>query len=80
MPIYEYRCSSCKGLVQVLVRSHGSVPTCPDCGSPLAEGRLFSAPHVLRSEARQSPGRTCCGQEERCGAPPCSDGGRCRHD
>jgi len=80
MPIYEYRCATCGGRVEVLVRSHTSVPACPNCGSPLAQGRLFSAPHVLSSEARRPAGHTCCGREERCSTPPCSDGGTCRHD
>lgn len=80
MPIYEYRCANCGGLVEVLVRSHASVPDCPNCGSPLAQGRQFSTPNVLSGEARRPTGRTCCGREERCDAPPCSEGGACRHD
>ena len=51
MPIYEYRCANCGGLVEVLVRSHASVPDCPNCGSPLAQGRQFSTPNVLSGEA-----------------------------
>ncbi len=79
MPIYEYRCPGCHELVQVLVRSHTSVPACPACGSPLAEGKRFSVPHVLSDQGHRPAGHTCCGREERCAMPPCSDGGSCRH-
>ncbi len=80
MPIYEYHCSSCGSRVEVLVRSHTGVPDCPKCGNPLAEGKLFSAAHVLSSESRRPAGHTCCGREERCGSPPCRDGGSCCHN
>lgn len=76
MPIYEYHCAECGGRVEVLVRSHTTTPICPQCGSPLTD-KLFSAPHVLSSESRRLAGHTCCGREERCGTPPCSDGGSC---
>ena len=79
MPVYEYRCPNCGGLVQVLVRSYADVPACPECGCPLVRGKLFSAPHVLSSAATRPAGRTCCGREERCGTSPCSNGGGCRH-
>lgn len=71
MPIYEYHCVSCGEQVEVLVRSETSIPpTCPNCGSSLLE-KLLSAPYVMRGERRPA-GRTCCGREERCEAPPCS--------
>jgi putative FmdB family regulatory protein len=79
MPIYEYRCATCGGRVEVLVRSHTATPSCPRCGSPLRD-KLFSTPYVLSSQSHHQPGRTCCGQEERCDAPPCSSGGTCRRD
>jgi putative FmdB family regulatory protein len=80
MPIYEYRCAACGAQVEVLVRSHTTTPSCPRCGSLLAEGKLFSRPYVLNSEPRRQPGHTCCGREERCDIPPCSSGGTCRRD
>ena len=79
MPIYEYRCSTCGGRVEVLVRSSAATPSCPDCGSPLTD-RLFSVPHILGSHTRRQPGHTCCGREERCDSPPCSSGDTCRRD
>jgi putative FmdB family regulatory protein len=79
MPIYEYQCHSCRGRVEVLVRSGDQTPSCPTCGAPLTE-RLFSVPYVSKGLADRTSGRTCCGQAERCDAPPCSAEGVCRHD
>jgi putative FmdB family regulatory protein len=78
MPIYEYRCDTCGERVEVLIRSSSTVPLCPDCGSLLTK-KLFSVPHVLSNESRHPAGHTCCGQDERCDRPPCSEGGTCRH-
>ncbi len=78
MPIYEYRCGVCNQRVEVLVRSDGAQPVCPDCGSVLSN-KLFSVPNVLSGQTRRPPGQTCCGQQERCDAPPCSCGEDCRH-
>jgi putative FmdB family regulatory protein len=78
MPIYEYHCGTCGERVEVLVRSGVTVPACPQCGCALSD-KLFSVPHVLSGRTHRSPGHTCCGQEERCEEPPCSQGGTCRH-
>lgn len=78
MPIFEYRCSTCDSRVEVLVRSSATTPACPDCGNPLTD-KLFSTPNFLSSRSRSPADRTCCGQAERCDAPPCSSGGECRH-
>lgn len=79
MPIYEYRCKNCGERVEILVRSgsNGS-PICPNCGSALLE-KLLSVPHVMMGQRRPA-GRTCCGREERCETPPCSEGGACRRE
>ena len=79
MPIYEYRCDGCNRRVQVLVRSDSARPVCPTCGSPLID-KLFSVPNLLSGRTQRPAGKTCCGQEERCDAPPCSCGDGCRHD
>lgn len=79
MPIYEYYCSTCRSRVEVFIRTSTTTPRCPDCGGLLTD-KLFSVPHVLRSETRRPAGQTCCGQEERCDRPPCSGGGSCHHD
>jgi putative FmdB family regulatory protein len=76
MPIYEYRCRSCGEGFEVLVRD-GKAIACPQCGSPSVD-KLLSAAVVLSGQSIQQPGHTCCGREERCAAPPCSEGGACR--
>jgi len=79
MPIYEYRCASCGEQTEVLVRSGGTAPLCPHCGSPLLE-KLFSAPYVMSGQTTRAKGRTCCGQEERCATPPCSMDQGCKRE
>jgi putative FmdB family regulatory protein len=76
MPIYEYHCTTCGERVEVLVRSGVTEPACPSCGSPLTN-KLFSTPSVLSGRTQRPAGHTCCGREERCDAPPCSEGGAC---
>ena len=76
MPIYEYRCGVCSQRVEVLVRSDGSQPACPDCGSVLSD-KLFSVPNILSGRSKRPPVQTCCGQQERCDSPQCSYGDEC---
>jgi putative FmdB family regulatory protein len=81
MPVYEYRCDSCGKVVEILQRSHTQKesPVCPDCGA--AEMRkLISSPGSIVMGRSSRPGATCCGREERCSTPPCSDTGECRRD
>ena len=76
MPIYEYRCTGCGQEVEVLLRNpQSSAVQCPQCGAELSH-RLPSAPARLLASF-DSP--TCCGREERCERPPCSEGGHCCH-
>ena len=53
MPIYEYRCHSCKRRVSLLWRTFDDVeakePVCPRCGSRKLS-RLISRVAVVRSE------------------------------
>jgi putative FmdB family regulatory protein len=79
MPIYEYLCRNCGERVEVLVRSDSDAPSCPQCDSPLSE-KLLSVPNVISRWGQPSGGGTCCGQEERCAAPPCSVREVCRRD
>lgn len=79
MPIYEYRCGACDDKVAVLVRSSVAKPLCPDCGNPLTD-KVFSVPNLLTGRTSRHAGHTCCGQEERCDSPPCSEGGPCCQD
>ena len=76
MPIYEYRCRDCGATFEVMVRA-GDAVTCPRCGG-VSLDKLISAPFVLSGKTDRPAGRTCCGREERCAAPPCSEEGGCR--
>jgi putative FmdB family regulatory protein len=78
MPIYDYRCQDCGEISEILRHevSNAQSITCPLCGSERME-RLLSASYLLQTETR-APGKTCCGREERCQAPPCSTGEKCR--
>ncbi|MGD2103923.1 MAG: zinc ribbon domain-containing protein [Anaerolineae bacterium] len=78
MPIYEYRCHDCGTSFEELVRGRETV-ACPECGGKSLK-RLLSAPTVLSGRTARPAGSTCCGRDERCDAPPCSDEGACRRD
>lgn len=57
MPIYEYRCLTCRKKVSIFFRSYASVtdPVCPECGGTNLE-RLFSRVVVRRGGARHERG------------------------
>lgn len=75
MPIYDYRCTGCNRVIELLVRNPDQEPSaCPECGQGLR--KMPSAGHTHR--ASSTPGHTCCGREERCDKPPCSSGESCR--
>ncbi|MGQ9585199.1 MAG: FmdB family zinc ribbon protein [Anaerolineae bacterium] len=76
MPIYTYQCRTCGARVDLWLRTWDEVPICPRCGSTDLEKQVTAA-YVSAGQTAQRPGRTCCGREERCDAPPCSAGGRC---
>jgi putative FmdB family regulatory protein len=76
MPIYEYKCRGCGEVMEVFTKNQAEAVKCPHCGSEDVE-RIFSSSYMIRMGS-SSPGRTCCGREERCDSPPCSDGGVCR--
>jgi putative FmdB family regulatory protein len=84
MITYEYRCDSC-GLQfesrQAITEE--PIQECPKCQGKLSlmisggSGFLIKGgarePHSRSRESCsfESSGKTCCGQEERCGKPPC---------
>ena len=80
MPIYEYRCTQCGEVSEILVgvASDDEVLTCKHCGSSDME-KILSVSSFSFSDNR-APGATCCGRDERCDSPPCSTGGMCRRD
>ena len=77
MPLYEFRCHSCGQHVEVWLRSSSDKATCPQCGGSLRD-KLWSAPFVMGGDTLRPPGKTCCGQDERCDTPACSTDGTCR--
>ena len=81
MPIYEYRCEDCGKASEILHRSfkQEEVPACPHCGSTKML-RLISSPGSIVMRDSSPHGTTCCGREERCSTPPCSEDGVCRSD
>jgi len=78
MPIYEYRCAVCGATSEYLIDvGKDEVISCKECGSTETE-KILSVASFMTGEPQRTPGRTCCGREERCETPPCSDGGTCR--
>jgi putative FmdB family regulatory protein len=81
MPIYEYRCGNCGKLSEILQKSfkREEPVVCPHCGSKEMQ-RMISPPGSIIMGGSSQSGSTCCGREERCSTPPCSDDGVCRRD
>jgi putative FmdB family regulatory protein len=78
MAIYEYRCEKCGNVLQVLEYGPEDKPrACPDCGGTRLI-KMISSPAVITKGHTPRGGTTCCGSQERCDTPPCSDGGTCR--
>ncbi|MBN2199411.1 MAG: zinc ribbon domain-containing protein [Candidatus Aminicenantes bacterium] len=81
MPLYEYKCRDCGRVTEVLVRSasSGEEPLCAHCRGRNMD-KLISSPGAVMTGSPSPKGTTCCGRDERCGAPPCSSTGTCRRD
>lgn len=76
MPIYDFKCLGCGATSEVLLLDGDTAKAkCPECGSGEME-RLLSTFNTAR-HAGAPPGRTCCGREERCEKPPCSQEDGC---
>ena len=80
MPIYEYRCETCGDVSEYLVGlGDDERIQCKVCGASGMARILSASSFTLQSPGRML-GRTCCGREERCEAPPCSGEGACRRE
>ena len=78
MPIYEFRCKACGETSEYLVGlGKDETVVCRNCGSLELE-RILSVASFMNRKTEHLPGQTCCGREERCNTPPCSDTGACR--
>ncbi len=73
MPIYEYRCRSCKADFEELIRSQDAAdPACPQCGSRKVDRRLsvFAARNTEASAGAAPAAAGPCGHcenREACG-------------
>jgi putative FmdB family regulatory protein len=81
MPIHEYRCRDCGHVTEVLALT--SQPdrelSCDHCRSRSLD-KMISSPATVGIVSSSLKGKTCCGKDERCEAPPCFSGGICRRD
>jgi len=81
VPIYEYRCKNCGKVSEFLEGvGEGKVEKlCRHCGSReltkiISVSYVSSSGHFIGSQ----DGKTCCGRDEPCETPPCSDDGKCK--
>jgi putative FmdB family regulatory protein len=77
MPIYEFCCSQCGTVTEVLARmgDRGEDLVCPECGSKDLSKKVSVT--AISSSTGPKQGKTCCGRDERCESPPCGTG-KCR--
>ncbi|MFC1542980.1 FmdB family zinc ribbon protein [Candidatus Neomarinimicrobiota bacterium] len=85
MPTYEYSCEKCGLRFEKLQEmSAEPVKECPECGGYTRRligraGLIFKGSGFYTTDYNNvSPGATCCGRDERCEKPPCSDDGACK--
>jgi putative FmdB family regulatory protein len=82
MPTYEYECEAC-GFRFERFQSMLDEPVreCPECNGSVnrligkGTGVIVKGNSAFSSRDR---GRTCCGREERCEKPPCTDDQSCK--
>jgi len=60
MPIYEYRCKSCKKVFDELVRNSTQQISCPDCNSKDVE-KLISAVLQIGGASKDVGSSSCSG-------------------
>ena len=77
MPIYDYACAGCGARFEHM-QSGTELKhlSCPTCGSS-SVSKLVSIPGLIKAGSEPRGGKTCCGREERCDKPPCSNEGSC---
>ncbi|MCK4235165.1 zinc ribbon domain-containing protein [candidate division WOR-3 bacterium] len=79
MPLYDFKCKECGKVTEFLVQKSNESLKCPNCGSERLE-KLLSIPATIRMGDSSTRGTTCCGRNERCDTPPCSETGTCERD
>ena len=76
MPIYEFKCSECGHIFEKNKRlKEDNNMVCSNCGSRNIK-RVFSSPAFITNPTNNR-GKTCCGRDEKCSIPPCSDNNEC---
>ena len=87
MPTYEYQCESCGYKFEKFQNMNDDrLKECPKCGKGVRRligagaGVIFKGKGFYATDYRNnsSSGKTCCGRDERCVKPPCSDDGVCK--
>ncbi len=81
MPIYEYKCQDCGKVTEALVQLKNSnqILCCVHCKSENLR-KIISSPATILIGEHSPKGKTCCGRDERCNTPPCSNSRVCRRD
>ena len=78
MPLFDYLCSDCGKLSEILITDSGKKPLCSTCGSANVE-KLISAPSSMSGPSKNKmPGlgdTTCCGSTP--GHAGCAGPGSC---
>ncbi|MGA1875142.1 MAG: FmdB family zinc ribbon protein [bacterium] len=87
MPTYEYLCESCGHKFDKFQNMYDlPIEKCPKCGREIRRlvspgaGIIFKGNGFYQTDykSHHTGGGTCCGREERCDKPPCSDDGVCK--
>lgn len=83
MPTYEYECQKCGYRFEKFQNmSEEPLKNCPQCGGELKRligkgaGIIFKGSGFYATDYKRSSQseKTCCGKDEPCDVPPCSDG------
>ncbi|TES94523.1 MAG: zinc ribbon domain-containing protein [Candidatus Cloacimonadota bacterium] len=79
MPVYDFKCKKCGKVIEFFLQKSDESIECPHCGSKKLV-KLLSVPASIRMGDSATKGTTCCGRDERCDTPPCSETGTCGRD
>jgi len=86
VPTYEYQCEHCGYKFEKFQNmSDEPLKECPKCKGNVKRligkgmGIIFKGSGFYATDHRKNvpSGQTCCGREERCDNPPCSNAGEC---
>ncbi len=79
MPRYRFTCESCGQVTEVSrgMTEEKTPERCSHCGG-IKLRRVFSSPAMSVKRASSGERNVCCGRDEPCNAPPCSDSGVCQ--